>query len=34
MTERTEGMTSLRDDGLLKAARGLTTIEEALRVVL
>ena len=29
-----EGMTSLRDDGLLKAARGVTTIEEALRVVL
>jgi type IV pilus assembly protein PilB len=29
-----EGMIRLRDDGLLKAARGITTIEEALRVVL
>jgi type IV pilus assembly protein PilB len=29
-----EGMTRLREDGLLKAARGITTIEEALRVVL
>jgi type IV pilus assembly protein PilB len=28
-----EGMIRLRDDGLLKAARGMTTIEEALRVV-
>jgi type IV pilus assembly protein PilB len=29
-----EGMVRLREDGLLKAARGITTIEEALRVVL
>jgi type IV pilus assembly protein PilB len=29
-----EGLIRLRDDGLLKAARGITTIEEALRVVL
>jgi type IV pilus assembly protein PilB len=29
-----EGMIRLREDGLLKAARGMTTIEEALRVVL
>jgi type IV pilus assembly protein PilB len=28
-----EGMIPLREDGLLKAARGMTTIEEALRVV-
>jgi type IV pilus assembly protein PilB len=28
-----EGMVRLREDGLLKAAQGITTIEEALRVV-
>jgi type IV pilus assembly protein PilB len=28
-----EGMVRLRDDGLLKAARGVTTIEEVLRTV-
>jgi type IV pilus assembly protein PilB len=28
-----EGMVRLRDDGLLKAARGLTTVEEVLRTV-
>ncbi len=27
------GMVRLRDDGLLKAARGVTTIEEALRTL-
>jgi type II secretory ATPase GspE/PulE/Tfp pilus assembly ATPase PilB-like protein len=26
-----QGMVRLRDDGLLKAARGITTIEEALK---
>lgn len=30
---REEGMIRLRDDGLLKAAAGLTTIEEVLRTV-
>jgi type IV pilus assembly protein PilB len=29
-----EGMIALRDDGLMKAARGITTIEEVLRSVL
>ncbi len=28
-----EGMVRLRDDGLLKAARGVTTIEEALKTL-
>jgi type IV pilus assembly protein PilB len=28
-----EGMTRLREDGLIKAARGVTTIEEVLRTV-
>ena len=28
-----EGMVRLRNDGLLKAARGITTIEEALRTL-
>jgi type IV pilus assembly protein PilB len=28
-----EGMVRLRDDGLLKAAHGVTTIEEVLRTV-
>jgi type IV pilus assembly protein PilB len=27
------GMTRLRDDGLVKAARGVTTVEEVLRTV-
>jgi type IV pilus assembly protein PilB len=27
------GMTRLKDDGLFKAARGITTIEEVLRTV-
>jgi len=28
-----QGMVRLRDDGLLKAARGVTTIEEALKTL-
>ena len=28
-----EGMVRLREDGLIKAARGVTTIEEVLRTV-
>jgi type IV pilus assembly protein PilB len=28
-----EGMARLREDGLIKAARGVTTIEEVLRTV-
>ncbi len=28
-----QGMVRLRDDGLLKAARGVTTVEEVLRTV-
>jgi type II secretory ATPase GspE/PulE/Tfp pilus assembly ATPase PilB-like protein len=28
-----EGMVHLREDGLLKAAEGVTTIEEVMRVV-
>ena len=27
-----EGMISLRDDGLIKASKGITTLEEVLRV--
>jgi type IV pilus assembly protein PilB len=30
---RTQGMATLREDGWLKVARGLTSIEEILRVV-
>ncbi len=32
-TARTEGMTSMLDDGLAKMAKGLTTMEEVLRVI-
>jgi type IV pilus assembly protein PilB len=33
VAEEEEGMVRLRDDGLLKAAAGVTTIEEILRIV-
>ncbi len=33
VAEEAEGMIRLRDDGLLKAAAGMTTIEEVLRNV-
>ena len=32
-TAERAGMVRLRDDGLLKAARGITTVEEVLRTV-
>jgi len=32
-TARAEGMRTLRDDGMLKVASGVTTIDEILRVV-